>query len=300
MRLIVIGGSGSIGYAVLKRAHEQSVPSIGTYNTKPSYQLIKFDLLQDSLLSRIPDLSHKDVVLVLSAISKVDKICEDPVLAYKINVETTQRIMMERFSIGARVLFLSTNQVFAGKNLDGYEEHHQRSPLNIYGEHKVLIEEYLENQTISSAWSIIRTGWNVSKRLEDSCVVKETYHALLNPNARMAFDNTLNVTDIEDTASNILEIARRNICGIYHCVNPQKITRAELADLIQKMSQYGDLMKYEKISYHSLKLSVPCPAYSYLKGEKLIKENNFQFKSIEPTIKEKVALLDANSKKLSQ
>src|SRR5258707_15890905 len=93
-RYLIIGASGFIGshlYSALG-----SDRAIATYNTRPIPGGIHFDpatmRLSETVLQDAPGLSH---AFLLLAMSNIDECARNPELAYKINVESLQRVIDE-------------------------------------------------------------------------------------------------------------------------------------------------------------------------------------------------------------
>lgn len=108
-----------------------------------------FDLLASSLAQFKP--TH---ILHAAAMTTVESCEENRAEAYKINVELTTFLANYCASNNTHLTFLSTDFVFDG-NEGPYSEEDQTSPLNYYGETKVLAEQLLLNSNANAA--ILRT-----------------------------------------------------------------------------------------------------------------------------------------------
>lgn len=290
-RVIVVGASGAIGEAVTRLARERGLRALGTYMTRTAPGLTPFDMRRQSLTDLAPDLGPADTVVLLSAIAKIDSFLEREAEAYSLNVEATRRLVLQAHERGAHALFLSTNQIFDGLAEDGYDEDSRTNPLNPYGRQKVEIEEFLAGT--SGPWTVVRTGWNVTRRLEDRCVVLETHEALLAPGARMASDNLINVTAVDDTASGILAAVGRRVGGILHCANPRPVSRLELARLVQRVSRRGAEMSFETIADTDRRQSIRRSARAWLKLGPASLRLGVAYRPLEDVVAEKVALIES-------
>ena len=193
MRLIIIGASGLIGSELYSLARNAGRKVIGTYNAVKKDGLAHYDILSRSLRSVVPDLGFGDVVYLLAAYSNPSWIYENQAVSREVNVTCTKRIIDEVIESGAHLIFMSSVEVFDGKD-GNYNEKSVPHPLNLYGKMKLEIEEYLSKAEGKSC--IVRTGWNVGWNLRHRCVLSLTYETLMQPGAKMAKDNTFSISDV--------------------------------------------------------------------------------------------------------
>jgi len=288
-RLIIVGASGLIGSALLKVARKASQAVVGTACTRLRADLIAFDMRAQPLRAAVPDLGPRDVVFLLAGYILPAWIFSNAEEARHLNFDCTKALVEEVEAAGARLVFMSTDQVFDGET-GGYIESSTPHPLNLYGRLKVAMEEHV----LSASDSVVaRTGWNVSWRRGEHCPVSQCYETLLKPAARMAFDNILNVSDVEDTASALLTLASDTppTYRIYHFVSAPEISRVEIARLIQEKSLWGKTMHFEEVSFDTICYSEPRPTRAFLRGSHL---NDLLVKFSTPidVIRRKVALID--------
>lgn len=289
----MVGASGAIGEAVARLARERGLRVLGTYMTRTAPGLTPFDMRRQSLTDLAPDLGPGDTVVLLSAIAKIDSFLEREAEAYSLNVEATRRLVLQAHERGAHALFLSTNQIFDGLAEGGYDEDSKTNPLNPYGRQKVEIEDFLAGS--SGPWTVVRTGWNVTRRLEDRCVVLETHQALLVPGARMAGDNLINVTAVDDTATGIIAAIQGRVGGILHCANPRPVSRLELAELVKRVSRNGEGMRFETISDSDRRQTLRRSARAWLKLGPASLRLGVSYRPLEEVVSEKVALIERGS-----
>ncbi len=285
MRLIIIGASGLIGKSLYEAARASGIVTIGTYNNNKVEGLTHFNMEAQSLRSVISDLGTKDVVYVLSAYSNPSWIFDNQEKAKNLNLYATKRLIDEILEVGARVIFMSSVEVFDGIS-GNYDETSLPKPLNLYGKMKFEIEQYLNKKGGQSC--IVRTGWNVGWTLENRCVIKLTYETLLRPGAKMAKDNNFSIVDVKDTAAGLLKIADKPDLRVCHLASAPPIFRTELADTIISLSKNKDMMKYRVAMFSDIPYSEPRACCNSLAVSKL----KMKFRAPVEIIKQKVKLLD--------
>lgn len=101
-------------------------------------------------------------IVHLAARTDVDACAQDPVGAITVNRGGTENIVSVAAEIGARVIFVSTEQVFDGTKTSCYSESDALSPINYYGRSKALAEGaalgHRENLVVRSSWLFGATG----------------------------------------------------------------------------------------------------------------------------------------------
>jgi dTDP-4-dehydrorhamnose reductase len=288
-RLIIVGASGVIGGALLNLARATGISAIGTALTRAREDLITFDMRTTPLRAVVPDIGPDDVVFLLAGYISPAWIFANPADARHLNLDRSKDIADEVASAGARLVFMSTDQVFDGET-GGYTETSTTGPLNLYGRLKAEMEGYV----LAAKNSIVaRTGWNVGWQPDQHCAVSQCYETLLKPGARMAHDNFFNLTDVDDTARGLLALATSGspTHRIYHLVSASETSRIELARMIKAESLWGPLMNFETVPFASIPYSEPRPARAFLRSENLA-SLNVSFAAPRDIIRRKVALLD--------
>jgi dTDP-4-dehydrorhamnose reductase len=286
-RLIIV--SGVIGTALLAVARAAARPVIGTALTRVRQGLIPFDMAETTLRSAIPDLGPGDAVILLAGHISPAWIFANPEAANRLNLDCSKRVVDEAAAAGARLVFVSTDQVFDGKT-GGYDETSKPHPMNLYGRLKAAMEIHVL-ATMNGV--IARTGWNVGWQRGQHCPVAQCYEALLKPNAHMAYDNFFNITDVEDTARGLLALAADTPPAhrIYHLVSAPEVSRVELARLLAVDSLWGAEMHFEAVPFSSISYSEPRPTRAFLRSSRLA-ALGVNFTPPEHVIRRKVALFD--------
>jgi dTDP-4-dehydrorhamnose reductase len=288
-RLIIIGASGLIGWELFVAATHSGIRVVGTYSDHPKDGLIRYDLRTQPLSDVIPDLGSSDTVYLLAAYSNPSWIYNHADVAHALNVAGTQRLIDEVSAAGARLIFMSSVEVFDGLT-GGYSERSQPAPLNLYGRMKYAVEQHIA--TLTTPACIVRTGWNVGWSIAQRCVVKLTYETLLTAGARMAQDNTFSIADSRDTAAGLLFLVSRPEINCLHLASSHRLVRTELADLIIATSKRSSQMAYAPTDFASIPYTEPRARLNHLDCVFATTELGLSFRPAIDIIRDKVRLLD--------
>lgn len=286
-RLVIVGASGLIGGALTRAAHAAGRTVLGTALNHPKPGLIPFDMRSAPLAAAVPDLGAGDTVFLLAGY--LSPVCfANPAAARALNVDASWRLADAAATAGARLVFMSSDQVFDGET-GGYIETATPRPITLFGGLKLEMERHV----LALGSIVARTGWNVAWERGRHCAVAQCYEAMLRPGARMAGDNIINLTDVDDTARGLLALSGATAPPhkVYHLVSEPGVARAELAAKIKAASRWGEVMHYDVVPFASLPYNEPRPTRAYLRSERL-DSLGVAFQKPDDVIRRKVALLD--------
>ncbi|NTV15391.1 MAG: sugar nucleotide-binding protein [Desulfobulbaceae bacterium] len=289
-RLIVVGASGLIGAHLYDLARSQKdLVVIGTCHNRLRPGLLAFDMLRERLDEMVPDLGGGDVVCLLAAYSNPSWIFANAALAACLNVTASKALIDVVTAKGARLVFMSSVEVFDG-NLGNYTEEAVPAPLNLYGRMKLEIEEYLVAKAGNHC--IVRTGWNVGMATDHRCVVALTYETLLRPAARMARDNFFSLIDVRDTAMGLLRICADETIAICHLASAPPICRLDLATMVKKKSRFALGMEFAEVAFADIAYTEPRGRLNHLNCDQAIARYGLTFRQPKEIVNDKVAVLD--------
>ncbi|PKM57950.1 MAG: NAD(P)-dependent oxidoreductase [Firmicutes bacterium HGW-Firmicutes-3] len=116
------------------------------------------DITNESSVTETFKMFKPDYVIHAAAIAVTDFCNDHPELAYKINVQGALNVAKACKVVGAKMVFISTEQVFNGNLEPGpYTEETTPIPDTIYGQNKLEAERLLQN-LIDDLW-ILRFTW---------------------------------------------------------------------------------------------------------------------------------------------
>lgn len=149
MKVLVTGAAGQLGQA-LQRSAPAGVDLV-------ALDRAGLDLADPLAIDRV--VAHQQPALIINAAAytAVDKAESEPVLAYRLNSEAPAALAAAATRHGARLLHVSTDFVFDGRNPDPYRPDHPTAPLGVYGASKQAGEAAV--LAADPGALIVRTAW---------------------------------------------------------------------------------------------------------------------------------------------
>jgi dTDP-4-dehydrorhamnose reductase len=168
-RILVTGGSGFLGRYVMAALKDRYRVRGTYYSQTPVHdtcELIRLDLTDMKTVHEAFATFHPDVVIHTAALSDVDACERHPDAAHRVNVQGTEAIARAAALVGARLIAISTDQVYDGGK-GHYDEADVPQPLMAYGRSKLEGERRATAicpQTVVLRLALMY-GWGTSSRL---------------------------------------------------------------------------------------------------------------------------------------
>ena len=148
MKVLLTGSTGQLGKTLIK-IKPNNVELIKV--SSEDFNLLDYKSCQEFILLHRPDW-----VLNAAAYTAVDKAESESELAFQINTKSPNELAKTLSTYGGKMLYISTDFVFDGKNDKPYKFDHVHNPLSIYGKSKSLGEK--KCLSIGNSY-ILRTSW---------------------------------------------------------------------------------------------------------------------------------------------
>jgi len=240
MKLFILGGSSFIGNEFVKKASFSNEVFI-TYHRhsliKENFSSIQFSFPENFELLKKTIISEKpDVIINFIANTNLDY-CENfKENVYELNVIFTEKICKLCNEINSKLIHISSDYVFDGKNGD-YHENDQTNPVNYYGYTKQLSEEIVLSYSKNV---VIRTSSVYDLKLKMNFI--KFVLEKLNKNEKVfAFDDVFTTPVlIDELIESILKVAASEKSGIFHISGDECISRFEFAQIIAKKLGFSD------------------------------------------------------------
>jgi len=260
-RLLVIGASGLLGSKIYKQAGAEYQVS-GSYNPevdgKSAWRLEPLDIGSKEEVDRLFDKTRPDAV-VLCAPEMVARACKN---------------------LGSRLVHVSTDYVFDGTKTRRYTEEDMPRPISVYGQSKLageraVLRTYPEAVVARPA---VLYGWNPLED-KDNFVTWVLKKLRKGEKATLFEDQWISPTFSDDLAGTLLELAGRDVSGVWHVSGPDCLDRPTCGRMIAEA--FG-LSKDLVLPVPSSSVSLPAkrPKYSCLdvtKVERLLSRKTMSF-----------------------
>lgn len=144
MKVFITGGTGLLGSHLLRFAPKNYTLYANYHKNRllPDLRSVRFihlDITDAQKVKSVIEVIKPGYIIHTAAKSSPDFCENNPTEAKKINIEGTRNILRAGNNVGAKVIIMSSNHVFSGKN-PPYTEDSVRDPVNIYGKTKVRNE----------------------------------------------------------------------------------------------------------------------------------------------------------------
>ena len=134
MKILVTGGSGFVGSRLLKLLNGKHEIYSPTHS--------EMDICNPESIDKAICGYRPDAVIHCAALSNTWYCEQHPEESFKVNVEATRDIAAACARIGAKLIFMSSDQVYNGTAIEGpLPEGSSLAPVNHYGRHKLLAEQ---------------------------------------------------------------------------------------------------------------------------------------------------------------
>lgn len=164
MKILVTGSNGQVGSSLVKQLNQ--MPDI-KFMAVGREQL---DITDGAAVGKLVNEYKPDVIINAAAYTAVDKAEQEVELSYGINCDGPQLLAEAASKIGAVMLHISTDYVFAGDKDSEYLETDATEPQGVYGKSKLAGELAVaaacpKHIILRTAWVFCETGNNFVKTM---------------------------------------------------------------------------------------------------------------------------------------
>lgn len=259
MRIIVTGAAGRLGGRLMqglkRRGHDVAGVDVVTADKVEQVDITDYDAAHKFVYARRPE-----IVIHPAAWTDVDGCARDPEKAIIVNGFGTQHIALAAAAVRAAVLYISSNEVFDGKNTRPYYEYDVTNPINPYGYSKWVGERAVmslnpQHYIVRTAWLFAHGGKNFIQTILGAAQAGERLRIVTNEVANPTYND-----DLADAIATLIETGRY---GIYHFVNEGICSRYEFARYFLDKAGFADVT-IEPMSSHEYQRPSTPPVYAAL------------------------------------
>lgn len=233
----ITGANGKLG-SVLKSTLKNNVD----YRVIPTDDDVDVSNLAD--VQAHADLYRPNIIINCAAISDA-KFCEEnKAKAYAVNAIGARNLAIASRKINAKIIQISTDDVFSGSSDRVWNEFDQANPTSVYGKSKLAGEQFVRE--LNPKHLIIRSSWVYGRGSNDffSSVVDKAKEG---KPFEMPIDDISSPTNSKTLSRFIVSMLDSIEYGIYHASCEGTCSRFEFAQEILNVMGYDkDLVKPSK------------------------------------------------------
>jgi dTDP-4-dehydrorhamnose reductase len=206
-----------------------------------------------------------DVLVNAAAYTHVDRCEREPEAAWRANARAPGVLAEACRRVGARLVHISTDYVFAGDARRPYREDDPPAPRSAYGRSKLAGEEGV--RALCPECLVVRTSWVFGRGRNFVAAILAQAQARRRGEAsgplRVVDDQHGRPTYAEDLAEGLRRLLEKDARGLYHLAGGGVATWWDVARASLDASGFGDL-EVERIRTGDLQQGAPRPAWSVL------------------------------------
>lgn len=288
-RLLIIGASGLLGSKLFAQAAGRYEVR-GTCNPacdgKSSLRLDPVDIGSKDEVEGLFKKIKPDVAILTAAMTDVDACERQPLLANRVNATGPELVARSCKRLGAKLVHVSTDYVFDGSKARRYIEEDLPRPISVYGATKLAGEKAVLSALHSSviARPAVLYGWSFLES-KDNFVVWVLKKLRANQKVSLFKDQFVSPTFADDLANTLLELAERNVTGVWHVSGPDCLNRSECGKIIARVFGLDDGHIFP-VDSTTVSLPAKRPKYSCLDVSKVQKLLNRKMVSFEAGLRQ--------------
>ena len=247
---LITGGEGQLGVALARSAPGPAVAA----------GRADLDVGDPAAVARMMARVRPSLVIHAGAYTDVDGCEADRPRAWRVNAEGTAHLARACAVAGARLVYVSTDYVFAGNASAPYEPDDPLRPTSVYGASK-LAGELAVRTLLPEGHAIVRTSWVFAARGRN--FVRTILRlAAQRPELRVVDDQRGRPTCADDLAFWIWALVDRGATGTFHASNAGECTWYGFAREI--VARAGYATRVLPVSTAEFPRPARRPAYSVL------------------------------------
>jgi len=257
MRILITGADGKLGRCL--------VASLSEKHEVLGLSRCDLDITDHDAVRGQTEKFDADAILNAAAFTAVDRCEEESDKAYEVNASAVGNLVRAADSIGARLVYFSTDFVFDGsRSGPPYTEEDATNPLSVYGKSKLAGETAAlaakDSIVLRLSWVYGKGGWNFT-----DWVVEEGQKG---NEIKVVTDQMGSPTWVGDVASEVEAILDQPATGIYHCSGQGSCSRFDWAREAARLMGI-DAGNIIPITSDQFPQKAPRPAYSVLDNARL-------------------------------
>ena len=250
-KIWICGAKGQIGRAINEVIDKLEYKILDT-------DIDDLDITDTDEVLRFGEMNRPDVIINCAGLTDLQECEKDLAKAFKTNALGARNLSIVARKVEAKLVHISTDDVFDGKSQKPYTEFDETHPKTAYGKSKLAGERYVKEFTYKHF--IIRSTWVYG--LGNNFINQLLEKADQGENLSIAGDQFGSPTSAKELARFILHLIQTNEYGTYHATNKGVCSRFEFASEILRLT--GKQVEMKPVVTHMSDFSRERPAFSVL------------------------------------
>jgi dTDP-4-dehydrorhamnose reductase len=234
-RVLICGSNGLVGQRLaLMFGHQSDFEVLNTSHHRSFvldsqlFDYTQLDIVNKSDVKSLVGSFRPDIIINAAAMANVDQCENERESAWRVNVTGVENLVEIARRINAKLIHISTDYVFDGKN-SPYRETSRVNPLSYYGKTKLAGENAVIAGGVNNA--IVRTIliYGSGLRVKNNFALWVVESLREGRTIRCAVDQRSCPTFVGDVAGAILKIVEHGNTGIFHVCGGELISRFDFA-----------------------------------------------------------------------
>lgn len=290
MHILVTGGSGFVGWDLVRRTARRGHDVTYTYHETPPPESVdgasrcELDVRRRRPFVDLVERTRPDAVVHAAAVTDADACERNEALATAVNVEGTRNAVRACERVGAHLLYVSTSFVF-DMDETPLSEDAARSPVNHYGETKARAEDVVASATVPTTTCRIDQPYDWLPPWRGETFVTWVLEQCRSGDPFPVFTDWHNTpVYVPDCNEVFLELLSDRTTGTYHVVGDDYVSRYEWARIVADVFGYDpDLVERG----HSDDVALPATRPSnHLENDSVVKTTEYEFASLRGGLRE--------------
>ena len=250
-KIWICGAKGQIGRAINEVIDKLEYKILDT-------DIDDLDITDTDEVLRFGEMNRPDVIINCAGLTDLQECEKDLAKAFKTNALGARNLSIVARKVEAKLVHISTDDVFDGKSQKPYTEFDETHPKTAYGKSKLAGERYVKEFTYKHF--IIRSTWVYG--LGNNFINQLLEKVDQGENLSIAGDQFGSPTSAKELARFILHLIQTNEYGTYHVTCSGVCNRYEFAQEILRLA--GKNIELKSVPTEQSDLSSVRPPYAVL------------------------------------
>ncbi len=244
-RILITGSNGLLGQKLVELMSNSSHYSILTTSRQKSsvfendqIRYHELDTTHKSAVQSIVEEFEPNVIVNAAAMTNVDKCEMEREAAWRSNVTGVENLIHAAKLAGSRLIHISTDYVFDGKN-GPYSELDRPNPISYYGRTKLASENIVLTSGVAA--TVIRTMvlYGIGHKIKQNFALWLLKNLSEGKPVRVVDDQIGTPTLAEDLAYGIFKIIELDRKGLYHIAGPNLLSRYDFSVALARIFNFN-------------------------------------------------------------